>query len=270
MLKRLHLENVGPASVMDVEFADRLNVFTGDNGLGKSFLLDVAWWFIGKHIDQPLPSGYAGARSLINLEIYRSGREQLETYQMEFNAQQQNWFGSKSFSVLPDWVLGIYLTSDGNFSIFDSLRTVAPGTISEAQVYSLSFLSDDLWNGLELDNTVLCNGLITDWVRWQNQPDQTTFDLFWQVVSRLFPAHEQPRPGPTTRLSLRDVRDIPTIQLPYGQVPITHLSARMQRILSLAYSLVWAWYENRQASKMVNSDLAPDGKSQSGRGLRMT
>jgi AAA domain, putative AbiEii toxin, Type IV TA system len=252
MLKRLHLENVGPASVMDVEFADRLNVFTGDNGLGKSFLLDAAWWFIGKHIEQPLPSGYSGARSLIDLEIHRSSSDQLETYHLEFNAQQQHWVGPKLFSVLPDLVLGIYLTSDGSFSIFDSLRTVAPGTISEALVYSLSFLSDDLWNGLELDNTILCNGLISDWVKWQNQPDQTTFNLFWQVVSRLFPAHEQPLPGPTIRLSLRDVRDIPTIQLPYGQVPITHLSAGMQRILSLAYSLVWAWYENRQASKMVN------------------
>ncbi len=44
MLKELHLQQVGSASHFDVEFADRLNIFTGDNGLGKSFLLDVAWW----------------------------------------------------------------------------------------------------------------------------------------------------------------------------------------------------------------------------------
>ncbi len=43
MLKELHLQQVGPTSHLDVEFADRLNIFTGDNGLGKSFLLDVAW-----------------------------------------------------------------------------------------------------------------------------------------------------------------------------------------------------------------------------------
>ena len=44
MLESLELENVGPASRMALEFAPRVNLLTGDNGLGKSFLLDVAWW----------------------------------------------------------------------------------------------------------------------------------------------------------------------------------------------------------------------------------
>lgn len=42
MLKRLELENVGPAPRMELNLAPRLNLVTGDNGLGKSFLLDVA------------------------------------------------------------------------------------------------------------------------------------------------------------------------------------------------------------------------------------
>jgi DNA repair ATPase RecN len=53
MLKSLHLRHVGPAPQLDVEFADRLNIITGANGLGKSFLLDVAWWAItGAWADQ--------------------------------------------------------------------------------------------------------------------------------------------------------------------------------------------------------------------------
>lgn len=44
MLKSIHLKNVGPAPEMEMELAPRLNLITGDNGLGKSFLLDVAWW----------------------------------------------------------------------------------------------------------------------------------------------------------------------------------------------------------------------------------
>lgn len=44
MLDRLTLQNVGPAPAMDLQFGDRLNLLTGDNGLGKSFLLDIAWW----------------------------------------------------------------------------------------------------------------------------------------------------------------------------------------------------------------------------------
>ena len=43
MLEKLHLKNVGPAPELEMEFAPRVNLITGDNGLGKSFLLDVAW-----------------------------------------------------------------------------------------------------------------------------------------------------------------------------------------------------------------------------------
>src|ERR1700689_2890861 len=48
MLESLHLKNVGPASEMEMHLAERLNVITGDNGLGKTFLLDMAWWALAK------------------------------------------------------------------------------------------------------------------------------------------------------------------------------------------------------------------------------
>ena len=44
MLKSLKMSGVGPAPEMSIEFAPRVNALTGDNGLGKSFLLDIAWW----------------------------------------------------------------------------------------------------------------------------------------------------------------------------------------------------------------------------------
>lgn len=44
MIKRLKIHNIGPAAKMELEFGQRLNLLTGDNGLGKSFLLDIAWW----------------------------------------------------------------------------------------------------------------------------------------------------------------------------------------------------------------------------------
>jgi hypothetical protein len=44
MLRFLKLEGVGPAPVMELELSERLNVLTGDNGLGKSFILEIAWW----------------------------------------------------------------------------------------------------------------------------------------------------------------------------------------------------------------------------------
>jgi hypothetical protein len=57
-------------------------------------------------------------------------------------------------------------------------------------------------------------------------------------------------PGEPMRISVEDVRDIPTIKMPYGTVPVIHASAGMKRILGLAYILVWTWYEHLQASKL--------------------
>ncbi len=44
VLESLGFENVGPAPRLEIEFHERLNFLAGDNGLGKTFLLDVAWW----------------------------------------------------------------------------------------------------------------------------------------------------------------------------------------------------------------------------------
>jgi hypothetical protein len=44
MIRNLTLTDVGPARKLEFEFAPRLNILTGDNGLGKSFVLDVLWW----------------------------------------------------------------------------------------------------------------------------------------------------------------------------------------------------------------------------------
>ena len=44
MIKKISTKNIGPSPSMELEFGERLNLITGDNGLGKSFLLDIAWW----------------------------------------------------------------------------------------------------------------------------------------------------------------------------------------------------------------------------------
>jgi recombinational DNA repair ATPase RecF len=44
MLNKLVLNGVGPAQRLTIDFKRRLNFLTGDNGLGKSFVLDIAWW----------------------------------------------------------------------------------------------------------------------------------------------------------------------------------------------------------------------------------
>ncbi len=60
-------------------------------------------------------------------------------------------------------------------------------------------------------------------------------------------------PGRPTRISLDDVRDMPTVRMPYGHdVPVSHASAGMRRILALSYLLVWSWEEHQKAAKLLD------------------
>ena len=65
MLERLALNNVGPAPEMALDFRPRVNLITGDNGLGKSFLLDMAWWALTRRwpreVNRRMTSGFSGA-----------------------------------------------------------------------------------------------------------------------------------------------------------------------------------------------------------------
>ena len=48
------------------------------------------------------------------------------------------------------------------------------------------------------------------------------------------------------------MRDIPTIRMPYGlDVAVLHASSGMRRIMALAYFLVWAWEEHKQAARQI-------------------
>jgi hypothetical protein len=78
------------------------------------------------------------------------------------------------------------------------------------------------------------------------------FDVdFANVIKKLAPhADEWIEIGEPMRVSVEDVRDIPTLNLPYGNLPITQASAGMKRILGHAYLLVWTWYEHKKASEL--------------------
>lgn len=240
MLKELHLSSVGPSSQFDVEFADRLNIFTGDNGLGKSFLLDVAWWVLtGNWVEQPAyPQRNTNESPKISSQIYT--KYGLKDYQSGFNFSEQQWLNDQLPPELNEVV--IFVSVDGSFSIFDPAR-------NDEDAYN--FTPDTLWNGLQLNRKIICNGLIQDWVTWQNQPKKMPFQLLSDVIQQLSPhPDEWIEIGEPTRVSVDDVRDIPTINLPYGNIPITQASAGMKRILGLAYLLVWTWYEHEKASEL--------------------
>jgi hypothetical protein len=244
MLKELHLRSVGPSPQFDVEFANRLNIFTGDNGLGKSFLLDVAWWVLtGNWVEQPAyPQRNTEEIPRIISQI--STKDGVQDYQSGFNFYEQQWTNIESPPELNEVV--IFVRVDGSFSVFDPVRN---------RDSAYNFTPDTLWNGLKLKRKTLCRGLIQDWVTWQNQPQKMPFQLLSDVIKRLSPhPDEWIEIGEPTRVSVDDVRDIPTINLPYGNIPITQASAGMKRILGLAYLLVWTWYEHEKACELTQQE----------------
>ncbi len=246
MLKELHLQQIGPSDHFDIEFADRLNIFTGDNGLGKSFLLDVAWWVLTRNwVDQPAyPQRHTDELPKIISKIDTQNWEILFheiDVQSHFDFSEQKWQGNWPLHNLSKSLV-IFVRVDGGFSVFDPARK---------RDNAYNFNQDTLWNGLKQKGKVICNGLIQDWVAWQNQPNKYPFQLFANVIKKLAPhPDEWIEIGEPTRVSVEDVRDIPTINLPYGNVPVTQASAGMKRILGLAYLLVWTWYEHKQASEL--------------------
>ncbi len=116
---------------------------------------------------------------------------------------------------------------------------------------------DEIWNGKISGNAVYSNGLIRDWDRWQilkESSGNSTFKIFEKVLSILSHPDEPLRPGPSVRVSISDVREIPTLQTSYGLVPITHASAGVRRIVGLAYLLVWTWIEHVRACEIVGRE----------------
>jgi hypothetical protein len=262
MLERLELHDTGPAPAMEFELAPRLNLFAGDNGLGKTFVLDVSWFALtGTWAGYPAAPRRGPA---VKPEIVRETRdgEVVHRVSSSFNFEEQNWHTVYPPEASRRSGLVFYARVDGSFSVWDPLRPAGHlqfplGVKSMGPVPGFHFTPGQIWNGLtadDYDGSVLCNGLIRDWATWQLQRG-STLELLTRVLEVLSPnPGETLRPGAsTTRVSLHDVRDIPTLDMPYGSVPVLLASAGMKRILSFAYLLVWMWREHVEAARLRNT-----------------
>ena len=264
MIKELKLTNVGPAPSMALGFGKRLNLITGDNGLGKSFLLDIAWWSmtrkwpaeinpkltLGKKV-QPRHKG----ESAISFSF--SGKVKDVSYESSYERREQAWTGNAGRPANPGLVL--YAMTDGSFAVWDLARNywqTRNGMDIQERRPAYVFAPDEVWQGLRADDgTVLSNGLIQDWATWQKEKG-AAFKHLVQVLKVLSPSDKEVlQPGELTRISLDEVRDIPTIRMPYGQdVPVVHASSGIRRVIALAYFLVWAWEEHRKAADLLQEE----------------
>lgn len=259
MLKRLEVERAGPAPRLELDFSQRINFLTGDNGLGKTFLLDIAWWALTRtwaHMPAaPRPDSTAGP-SAIRWE-YTASRG-LITDHSEFDREAQRWSRRRGRPAVPGMV--IYAQVDGSFSVWDPARNYLRRPASEGPDRPPAFLfsPQEVWDGLSGGKRKkLCNGLILDLAAWQREQG-AAFSQFKRVLARLSPSEDEAlTPGHLTRVSLDDVRDHPTLSMPYGhEVALVHASAGIRRIVALAYLLVWTWQEHERAAQMLGTSPA--------------
>ena len=268
MLKKLHLKKVGPADEMVLALKPRLNLLTGDNGLGKSFLLDIAWWALTRRwpqsLNKALVSGYvarpesAKEGSIAFTVQGKTGKD--VRYESTFSARDEAWSGKAGRPYNPGLVL--YAMADGGFAVWDPARNYwkkEGNQDVQERVPAYVFSPRDVWDGLrDPQRGQLCNGLLSDWAGWQKENGQA-FQQLCAVLEKLSDAEGQPlRPGPLARISLDDARDIPTLQTAYGKyVPVLHASSGVRRIIALAYLLVWSWQEHAKAAQLIGEETTP-------------
>jgi hypothetical protein len=267
MLKHIKLSNVGPSDEMSMAFGPRLNLLTGDNGLGKSFLLDIAWWALTRKWPNEInPRLNAGKKALPNdagegkIEFSFTSKVRTEVYESTYVPREQAWTGRAGRPSNPGLV--IYAMADGSFALWDPARNywrTRDGMDVQDRLPAYVLGPNEVWDGLAVANGpgFVCNGLIRDWASWQRE-NGPPFQYLKNLIALLSPADHEPLAiGELTRISLDDVRDMPSIRMAYGRdVPILHASAGIRRIIALAYFLVWAWEEHKRAAQLLKEPFA--------------
>jgi len=267
LLHHLRLRNTGPAPELQLELAPRLNLITGDNSLGKSFLLDVAWYCLTRRWPQELNPGLSGGAMAqpsergVEAEISFSvdgetDPNQPKAYKCAYQLEDEAWIGRAGRPVNPGLV--VYAMADGAFAVWDPARNAwkRRGSVDAPEKNkAYVFNSRQVWTGLanpQSDLGNLCNGLIQDWASWQRENGEA-FAQLKAVLNQLSPDPERPMtPGPLVRISRQDSQDYPTLISAAGHaVPLVHWSSGLKRIIGLAYLLVWAWQEHVKASGLL-------------------
>ena len=246
ILNYLETEAIGPVPRLVFQPGKRINLITGDNGLGKTFLLDLSWCALTQDwVERPAtPFHVSPTRPpLIKFAVGDSGESR--PVRASYSYKTGNWEMKGPRMALSGLV--VYARVDGSFAVWDPANPMLAGPTNDSSWHGLKFTREEIWDGKKGQ----IQGLITDWTKWQLRPDRyPAFSTLQTVLRKLSP----PDLGPITigdpvRVPGPDNREIPTLVHPYGSVPIFFESAGIKRIITLAYLLVWAWEEHKIQAK---------------------
>ncbi len=250
MLRSLKLVGVGPAPEMEMQFAPRLNVLTGDNGLGKSLFLETIWYVLtGNWAGMPAWPRQEATQARIDAHFGKntSGDQAI------FSIERQQWLYPEQRHINRGLIISARV--DGSVAIWDPIAT---GGYLRAQQNGYVLTPQEILDGKQ-DKSF--RGLVDDIVTWQwrpsESPDGVAFRMLSDVLETISPnpdAKEIIRISKPIRLFVHDKREFPTINYGYGDTPLVHASAGMQRIISLAYTIVWAWQEHIAMCQLVRKN----------------
>jgi len=256
-LDLLELHEVGPTATLIYKPTDRLNIITGDNSLGKTFLLECVWWALtGDWLElpaQPRTKSRDGGPSI--LSSIKTSEGTAQRYRSSYNWAVQDWTRPANRRVLAGLV--VYARHDGSFAVWDPAKVSVAESSPELASPRVMLDKKGIWDGVpqktRFGEKWVCNGLLRDWVQWQiggpRYADQ--YKVLEACLEVLSPSASEPlRMGSPTRLPF-DTREIPTLVMPYGEVPALLASAGVQRIIAIAYVLVWAWFEHLENSRSI-------------------
>ena len=264
MLERLELENVGPAPKMVLDLAPRFNLITGDNGLGKSFLLGVAWWALTRKwprdLNPRLMCGYAarptdgGRPAWLRFSI--KGRVGSKGYASQYSPLEEAWPARPGRPLNPGFV--IHAHANGGFSVWDPARNYwkRKGDMDvQDRIPGYVFSPEEVWNGLIVraqgGSVKVCKGLLDDWSSWIREQGDNA-ERMTRILDQLTLQEKPLATGPILHLSVDDGQDVPSIRTEYtDELPILHASSALRRIVALAYMLTWSWSGHVRAARQL-------------------
>ena len=195
-LRLLEMRGIGPSAHLQFYPAERLSIITGDNGLGKTFILECAWWALTGHwAERPAYPNLDAPKTQPAITLEIAARETHSGPRtIRYDWQRQEWPAPKGRPTLPGLI--VYARVDGSFAVWDPARYLRKQQALETA--ALVFSRDEVLRGLEGH----IEGLLRDWVRWQNSKDQLeTFNTFCAVLKKLSPPDMSPlSPGSPIRI----------------------------------------------------------------------